>query len=462
MWRLAMRRSMFCLVFFLCPALAAAQNPAGALDFESKEPAVVLMALGDHQAQFVDIGVQREIAKAALEAAPVIVFVDENKDLTDFRVKNTFKTDPVLNRAIKEGRLVFSVVQHDTVWIRDYGPQLVYDGKDSFTVINSKYKDVRLQITIDRDMQTINRWRKQVTNPIIMAPFDSVEKKNADAQKIKDYLFLLDQYEQILMLSKDYERKSDQQSPYEMMQVVTDRPEIDIQRPKLFLDGGNLIRLTDGRLISTKELYLRNPGKEKDLVKHLKQHFQLKDLVFLDPLPGPVIKHADMFVLPAAGKRILLASYEPATRSLGTPFDPHAEELDLLTEEAGKLMKKNKAVLEKQGYEVIEVPSFPPQIANNQVYYPTLLNGLSLQTRTGEFVVLVPYYPALDPYVQLAAHKKIRQAFGDKTRIFPIDCSRPATGQGAIHCLTATAPLRFSRFAGDFGAPTKGITSPQN
>ena len=122
----------------------------------------------------------------------------------------------------------------------------------------------------------------------------------------------------------------------------------------------------------------------------------------------------------------------------------------------------NKATLEALKYEVIEVPALPPEINLNQTYYPTLLNALTLRTTDGRFLILAPYYPQLDQYVQFNAYKIIRKAFGDNAQVVPIDCAAAATLQGAVHCLTATVPYRYSRFSSSGAtAPTKDVPQAQ-
>ena len=182
-------------------------------------------------------------------------------------------------------------------------------------------------------------------------------------------------------------------SPYEIMQVITGKAAIKIDRPDFHLDGGNLLRLTDGRLLTTKDLFLANRQKEAHLTEALKENFGLRDIVYLESLPGPVIKHVDMFVLPAVGKRILLASYDGANTS--NPYLASASEA----------MKQNKDTLTRLGYEVVDVPALPPAYDANRVYYPTNLNALSLRKGDGAFLVLVPFYPQFDPYLQFNGYK---------------------------------------------------------
>lgn len=421
------------------PAAAQAQPPAAkALDVEAQEPSVVLLSLGEIRNQKLIptpnfARTQKEIALAALEFTDVVVFIDLDLDFVS--VRDAFsRYHPALGRAVKEGRLRFFVVPHDTYWVRDYGPQIKTGAKD-FVLVDSKYQDIRYQTAIERQRKAVNEDRKKLIETVRLELTKSgaglstgtlpQTRPDARLEHIKDWLNILKHQDEILASGKLNDRSDDDFSPYEMMQAVTDRAAIQVERPDLYLEGGNLLRLADGHLITTKELILRNRKKENGFTDQMKKYFAVQEVVYLDALPGPVIRHVDMFLLPATGKRVLLASYDPSQ------FSP-SPRIRVLTELAAQAMKKNKARLEKLGYEVIEVPSLPPvetslygmQLApTTMIYYPTLLNALTLRTDKGGFAVLVPYYPFLDQYAQFAAYKKIRQAFGGDVRIIPVDCS---------------------------------------
>src|SRR5688572_20745529 len=119
-----------------------------ALDFESKERSVVLLSIG-HFAVFQKkdfAKVQMDIAKAALEVTDVVVFVDEHIDL--YSVRSYFGSEPALTKALAEGRLSFYIVPHDSQWIRDYGPQVKFANDNSLVLIDSAYKDIRIELTV--------------------------------------------------------------------------------------------------------------------------------------------------------------------------------------------------------------------------------------------------------------------------------------------------------------------------
>jgi agmatine/peptidylarginine deiminase len=362
-------------------------------------------------------------------------------------VRNTFKADPALDRAVRERRLVFFVVPHDTKWVRDYGPQIKTGANGGFVLVDPIYKDIRAQMGLERDRKAANLGRERLTKDFLKNNAGLLiglppKTPAAKVAELKDQLYVLQQFDDVLSNGKLNERQDDDFAPYEMVQAATGRAEIPVERPDLYLDGGNLLRLSDGRLLTTRQLFLQNRGKENQLTAQLKQHYGMKEVVYLDALPGPVIRHVDMFLLPAAGQRVLLASYEHLLKE--TPADPHVQ---VLVEHADQAMKRNRARLQKLGYEVIDVPALPPQVRGANVHYPTLLNALTLRTQTGGYAVILPHYPTLDPYAQFAAYKVIRAAFGEDVQLLHVDCTAAASQQGAVHCLTAVVPRRFSIFA---------------
>jgi len=115
--------------------------------------------------------------------------------------------------------------------------------------------------------------------------------------------------------------------------------------------------------------------------------------------------------------------------------------------DADLAMKINAERLTRLGYEVTPVPSpFPIIPANGHTYYPSMLNALVRSGADGHAQVLVPWYQDYETDVQASALKQIAVAFGPKAEIVTIEATQAAKSQGAIHCLTLTAPLRLSIF----------------
>ncbi len=160
-----------------------------------------------------------------------------------------------------------------------------------------------------------------------------------------------------------------------------------------------------------------------------------------------------MFALPVGGKRILLASYDlakPFAAEYWPQLSPGERDLAM---NAALAMESDADQLTRLGYEVIPVPSpFPRIPANGHVYYPTVLNALVRESASGARQVLVPSYKNYEPDIQSAAMTEIKSAFGAKTEIDTIEATEAAKSQGAIHCLTLTAPFRLSIFSDLAGA----------
>jgi hypothetical protein len=214
------------------------------------------------------------------------------------------------------------------------------------------------------------------------------------------------------------------------------------------LDGGNLLKLEDGRCLTTRVLLSRNKEQNINLDQELGKIGGCKNVTFLDPLPGPVTEHIDMFVLPAGGKRILLASYDlsrPFAAEYWSKLSTSERDLALNAELA---MESNAERLRNLGYEVVPVPSpFPRIPANGHTYYPSTLNALVRVSADGYRQVLVPSYKDYETDIQSSALNQIGAAFGSKTEIVTIEATQAAKSQGAVHCLTLTAPLRLSIFS---------------
>jgi len=115
--------------------------------------------------------------------------------------------------------------------------------------------------------------------------------------------------------------------------------------------------------------------------------------------------------------------------------------------DAGLAMESNAERLRHLGYEVVPVPSpFPRIPANGHTYYPTVLNAL-VRVADGYRQVLVPSYKDYETDIQSSALNQIAAAFGPKTELITIEATEAAKAQGAIHCLTLTAPLHLSIFS---------------
>jgi agmatine/peptidylarginine deiminase len=350
-------------------------------------------------------------------------------------------------------RVRIKVVPHDGVWIRDFGPQ-IETRADSAYVAHWRYFDVRLEQAKQEKAQELEAARLQLlearqheNQSDAFTQESSADAHKAVAATIDDKLYLLREYSEILKEASP-QRTVDENSAYDIADAVLAAPDFHYKSSPLALDGGNLMKLEDGRCLTTRVLLSRNKEQNIDVDQELQNIAGCKEITYLDALPGGVIEHIDMFLLPAGGKRILLASYD-----LSQPFASEywnkltSAERDLALD-AEITMKHNAEQLTRLGYEVIPVPSpFPIIPANGHSYYPSVLNALVRMGAGEHKQILMPSYKDYETDLQASAAKQIAAAFGPDAEIVGIEATEAAESQGAIHCLTLTAPLRSSIFA---------------
>lgn len=393
---------------------------------------------------------QMNIVRATAKFGPVLLFAPDEATKTavhqrcqEFQICELLKGDQVRIR----------VVVHDGVWIRDFGPQ-IETAAGSAHVVQWRYFDIRAEQAkreaadqLETARLKLLEAREQENQPGVLTHDATPDARKAAVSAIDDKLYLLRQYSQILSEASP-QRTNDGDSAYDIADAVLSAPDFDYKSSPLALDGGNLFKLEDGRCLTTRVLLSRNKDQNVNVDHELQTIAGCTAVTYLDPLPGPVIEHIDMFALPAAGKKILLASYD-----LSTPFASEywsklsGEERDLALD-ASLAMESNAAQLRRLGYEVIPVPSpFPRILSSTRTYYPSVLNALVRTGTSGLHQILVPSYKDYETDIQSSAFQQIAAAFGPKTELVTIEATEAAKGQGSIHCLTLSAPLRLSIFA---------------
>jgi agmatine/peptidylarginine deiminase len=353
---------------------------------------------------------------------------------------------------LKSDRVRLKVVVHDGVWIRDFGPQIEAVG-DSAYVAHWRYFDLRLEEAKREKAQELEtarlrllEARQQEDQPDTLAQGSSPDAHKAAVATIDAKLYILREFSELLNATSP-QRTNDENSAYDIADAVLAIPDFNYKSSEVALDGGNLFRLEDARCLTTRVLLSRNKDQNINVDEELRKIGGCKQVTYLEPLPGPVIEHIDMFALPVGGKRILLASYD-----LSKPFAAEywsklsSAERDLAVD-AELAMELNAERLRHLGYEVVPVPSpFPRIPSNGHIYYPSVLNALVREGVEGYREVLVPAYKDYESDVQSSALKQIVAAFGPKAEVVTIDATEAAKSQGAIHCMTLTAPLRLSIF----------------
>jgi agmatine/peptidylarginine deiminase len=345
------------------------------------------------------------------------------------------------------------VVPHDGLWIRDFGPQ-IEAVEDSAYVVHWRYFDSRKEEARREKFQELETARLKLleTRQEEDQQDDFSQESTPEAHKavlsaIDAKINLLREYSQILS-EASVQRSNDENSAFDIADAVLAAPDFNYRSSGAAVDGGNLFKLEDGRCLTTRVLLSRNKDQNTNLDQELEKIGGCKNVTYLDPLPGPVIEHIDMFALPAGGKRILLASYD-----LSKPFATEYwgklsnAERDLALN-AELVMELDAKRLRDLGYEVVPVPSpFPRIPANGHIYYPTVLNALVRRGADGARQVLVPVYKDYETDLQSSAVHQIQAAFGPKAEIVTIEGTEAAKAQGGIHCLTLTAPFPLSIFS---------------
>jgi len=183
--------------------------------------------------------------------------------------------------------------------------------------------------------------------------------------------------------------------------------------------------------------------------------------VFVRTLAGNVIEHIDMFLL-RAGSRLLLATFNPVD---DPQIQEHIRDLSngarALVVEAASAMDENFRRLRALNYDVVRVPSPMPVVKADDVYYPTILNGIVWVTPKNEVNVVLPTYQGYQDDVQKAGMSVIQGAF-EGAHIAQVEAMEAARRQGAVHCLTLVVPYEQSWFydqerAGTYARIIKGV-----
>jgi agmatine/peptidylarginine deiminase len=358
---------------------------------------------------------------------------------------------------LRSDRVHMKVVLHDGVWIRDFGPQIEAAG-DSARVVHWRYFDIRTEEAKQEKLQELEaarlkllETRQQEEQPDAFTQESTPDARKAVASTIDDKLYLLREYTQILNEASP-QRTNDDSSAYDIADAVLADPDFDYKSSSLALDGGNLFKLEDGRCLTTRVLLSRNKDQNINVDEELEKIGGCKEVTYLDPLPGGVIEHIDMFALPVGGKRILLASYDLSSSFAAEYWSKLSSAERDLALNAALATDADAERLKQLGYEVVRVPSpFPVIPANGHSYYPSVLNVLLREGTDGSRQLLAPSFKDYETDIQAAALKQLAAAFGPKTEIVPIEATEAAKSQGAIHCLTLTAPLQLSIFGNSAG-----------
>lgn len=356
----------------------AAQQPAKdvvMLSLEALNPRVELGRhlreglIGDSAATLTAdqrlLELQMNIVRATAKFGPVLLFTPDEATKTalhqrcqEFQICELLKSDQVRIR----------VVVHDGVWIRDSGPQ-IENASGSAHVVHWRYFDIRAEQAkreaadeLETARLKLLQAREEEDQPGVLTHDATPDARKAAVSAIDDKLYLLRQYSQILSEASP-QRTNDEDSAYDVADAVLSAPDFDYKSSPLALDGGNLFKLEDGRCLATRVLLSRNKEQNVNVDHELQTLAGCAAVTYLEPLPGPVIEHIDMFALPVGGKKVLLASYDLSSPFAAEYWSKLSDQERDLALDAYLAMESDAAQLRHLGYEVIPVPSPFPRIS---------------------------------------------------------------------------------------------------
>jgi agmatine/peptidylarginine deiminase len=444
---------------------------------EYREPGTVVIALNrtddpDHDPFF---RIQMNMAAAMLDSGPVIIAVDDRKARD--RISAACDDFTSVCEGIRRGTVRVLQVEHDGPWVRDYGPQIGIGRDGTPIVLDADYNDVRGKKQLWRERTETDRERlglikrREALDSYTHDDDDDEAGSSEIAERrkhIDDRLAILSQLKDIYSDDGIVSRDEDDASPFFLAQAAFRNPAFHVVATGITIDGGNLMRLGPATCATTSDVMAANKANV-DLGQVLRTTYGCSTTVYLSPLPGPVIKHIDMFLLPVDAHRVLLASYEPKENVLSRHWRDADGGLRNLTMEAALAMDRNAKILSDYGFEVVRVPAPLPR-ADPQfgTYYPTNLNALVRVDLQRKAHVLVPTYEDYEEDVQAVATQAIRTALpGADVRT--AEATAAGQRQGAVHCLSLVLPLDTTVFAdpenvskwGDWSAIETGMTAKE-
>ena len=405
-------------------------------------------AHNDLHADILDM--QMDIVRKSAAFGPVVLLApDEETKTAIYRLCHQYDTCELF----RSDKVRMKVVSHEGVWIRDFGPQIeIQNGL--VRVVHWRYFDNRAEESRTKEIQNVNLAILQLIAHRLSPESDEDvysgeqdEDSDSNPTEADRKIQLLRDYSELLR-ETSVQRSDDESSAYNVADTILAQPNFRYVRSPLSVDGGNLLKLDDGRCLTTRIILERNKDQERDLDSELRKVGGCTDVTFLEPLPGPVIEHVDMFVLAAGGKRLLISSYDLSNPLIAGHWNEVSDAEEYMTLNAALAMEQNMERLRNLGYEVIPVLSPLPRIPKDaDPYYPTVLNAVVRAGNDGHRQVLLPAYKGYEEDIQDEARKTIEKAFGDNTEVVPIEAAAAARAQGAVHCVTITVPLQASIFS---------------
>lgn len=413
------------------PFHAATHAPEGKLQLvpEWAPTSAVALALPESHTKNADyLRLLGDLAEACLERANVnVIVLLEQNDVAARAACDKF----IDGRSLDRSRIQFLEAKSlDTVWIRDYGPIFVRRREDrELFVVDTAYRDVRLIL----------------------------EEGGAAMLGMSAAL-----------------RAADDLAPI-YFSTLLNKPFV---HPGFALNGGDLYADGQGVAYTSEETLHLNTGDREYVSGAFREYFGVGDIRFLRSLPGPTVKHIDMFFKLVSPGACLVGQYGPA--------DEEDPELSSLQNAAGRLLDDNAEMLASHGLKVQRMPmpaitrlsrwdffglvlgnaerelrvavmakdeelpadKIQAKLQSKFVYtYRTYLNSVLLASgsgsaeRSAKRVLIAPRYPTGNAsQMESLVVEGYRAAYGDDLEVAFVDAESLAHANGSLRCVMCAIP----------------------
>jgi agmatine/peptidylarginine deiminase len=194
-------------------------------------------------------------------------------------------------------------------WVRDYGPIFIRGADGQILCVDPRYETTRTSLEEKRRAAEQRRQQSDMVKGLVQALSKNDPEAGKAAQayanesaNYRDRLY--DDVSPSLLAARLRQRSGNVLRPYPL----------NVVRPPLALDGGDFF--TDGNGIgftSIATLQL-NGGNQEQLNEVFREYFGVKDVVYLNPLPGRTVPHIDMFFKVVSPELILLGKFDDIGR----------------------------------------------------------------------------------------------------------------------------------------------------
>jgi agmatine/peptidylarginine deiminase len=193
---------------------------------------------------------------------------------------------------------------------------------------------------------------------------------------------------------------------------------IKLVRPPFRVGGGDFQTDGQGNIFCSTEALIKNGGSREDVDLIFKYYYGAKDITYLFPLPGPTIKHIDMFFKLINENTILIGEY-PTDK--GKEENKYNKNLQYV---ARWFLEKNNSIIKQKFHDkkrIIKMPMPPIKIQVKEAYRDMV------RSRWDEAVARIGVSPN-----ELDA-ERLYNSLADKTRIF-----RSTEGADAVNYIYRT------------------------